>query len=135
MVDSGNAGIDMSLPLRLSPFLGVYGLSFVFAMTAAALACVLLRYSRLRLLPLAALCILWLFPAIPQGMPATQSALVVQPDIDPGTNWTSLIQEQTERQLSLLSNVLPSPLVISAQLPAPLYYYDDPEFRLALWPR
>ncbi len=64
-------------------------------------------------------------------MPATQSALVVQPDIDPGTNWTSLIQEQTEQQLSLLSNVLPSPLVIWPELPAPLYYYDDPEFRRA----
>ncbi len=130
-LDLGNAGINMSLPLRLAPFLGVYGLSFVFAMTAAALACVILSYNRLRLLPLAALCLLWLFPVIPQGVPATQSALVVQPDIDPETNWTSLIQEQAEQQLSLLSDVLPSPLVIWPELPAPLYYYDDPEFRRA----
>ena len=28
----GNAGIDMSVPLRLAPFTGVYGISFVFAM-------------------------------------------------------------------------------------------------------
>ena len=27
----GNAGINMSVPLRLAPFVGVYGLSFVFA--------------------------------------------------------------------------------------------------------
>ena len=31
---SGNAGIDMPLPLRLAPCVGVYGLSFVFAATA-----------------------------------------------------------------------------------------------------
>ena len=129
-LDLGNAGIDMSLPLRLAPYLGVYGLSFVFAMSAAALACVILRYNRLRLLPLAALGLLWLFPVIPEGVPASQTALVVQPDIDPETNWTSVIQEQTEQQLSLLSNALPAPLVIWPELPAPLYYYDDPEFRL-----
>ena len=27
----GNAGIDMGVPMRLAPFTGVYGLSFVFA--------------------------------------------------------------------------------------------------------
>src|SRR5450631_4558878 len=31
----GNAGIDMQLPLRLAPFLGVYGISFLFALMAA----------------------------------------------------------------------------------------------------
>src|SRR5579864_2990759 len=31
----GNAGIDMQLPLRLAPFVGVYGLSFLFVLTAA----------------------------------------------------------------------------------------------------
>ena len=39
----GNAGIDMGVPMRLAPFTGVYGLSFVFAMMAAALALALLR--------------------------------------------------------------------------------------------
>src|SRR5947207_2685870 len=51
----GDAGISMSVPLRLAPVVGVYGLSFVFAMLAAALACVLLGYSRIRLFPLLAL--------------------------------------------------------------------------------
>src|SRR5437763_1952782 len=37
----GNAGITMSVPLRLVPFLGVYGVSFVFSMLGVALACVL----------------------------------------------------------------------------------------------
>ncbi len=128
-LDLGNAGINMSLPLRLAPFVGVYGISFVFAMTAAALACVALKYSRLRILPLAALPLLWLLPAVPEGMPASQKAIIVQPNIDPEINWTSLIQEETEKRLTFLSDTLASPLVIWPELPAPLYYYDDPEFR------
>ncbi|HEY7210502.1 MAG TPA: apolipoprotein N-acyltransferase [Bryobacteraceae bacterium] len=130
-LDLGNAGIDMSLPLRLAPFVGVYGLSFVFAMTAAALACVVLRYPRLRLLPLCALPLLWLLPRIPENVPATENALMVQPDIDPAIDWNGILQEQTEQKLTFLSNLLPAPLVIWPELPAPLYYYDDPQFRRA----
>src|SRR3954452_756692 len=59
-LDLGNAGIDMSVPLRLAPFIGVYGISFVFAMLSAGVACVVLRYPRKRLLPLIALAALWL---------------------------------------------------------------------------
>ena len=128
-LDLGNAGIDMSLPLRLAPWIGVYGVSFVFALTAAALACVLLRYPRIRLIPLAVLGVLYLFPAIPQTLPAAENALVVQPNIDPDLDWTGALQEQTERRLDLLSNALPAPLVIWPELPAPLYYFDDPAFR------
>ncbi len=127
----GNAGIDMSLPLRLAPIVGVYGLSFVFCMLAVALACVVLRYSRIRLLPLLLLLTLWLVPRIPQAVPATDSALIIQPDIDPDIEWTGLLQEKTEQQLSMLSEALPAPLVIWPELPAPLYYYSDPEFREA----
>jgi len=128
-LDLGNAGIDMSVPLRLAPYVGVYGISFVFAMTAAALACVALRYPRVRLMPLAALGLLWLFPVIPEGMSAHESALVVQPNINPEVDWTGALQTKTEEELSFLSNTLPTPLVIWPELPAPLYYYDDPEFR------
>ena len=128
-LDLGNAGIDMSLPLRLAPFLGVYGISFVFALTAAALACVISRYPRVWLLPLAALGVLYFFPAIPQGLPAVETALVVQPNLDPDLDWTGVVQEQIERRLNLLSNLLPAPLVIWPELPAPLYYFDDPVFR------
>jgi len=127
----GNAGIDMSVPLRLAPYIGVYGLSFVFAMLAAALALVFLRYPRLRLAPLLVLPLLWLLPAIPQGTPAENTALLIQPDIDPDIQWTSLLQEKTEQQLSLLSEAIPAPLVIWPELPAPLYYYNDPEFHAA----
>ncbi len=128
-LDLGNAGITMSVPLRLAPFVGVYGVSFVFAMLAAGLACVLLRYSRIRLLPLLALALLWLLPPIPESVPAQEKALLVQPNIDPSTEWTSLVQERTEEQLALISDVLPARLVIWPELPAPLYYYKDAAFR------
>ncbi|MBV9304005.1 MAG: apolipoprotein N-acyltransferase [Acidobacteriaceae bacterium] len=127
-LDLGNAGITMSVPLRLAPFIGVYGLSFVFAMLAAALACVLLGYSRFRLIPLLALPLLWLLPTIPERTPATQQALLVQPNIDPTTEWTSLVAQKTQEQLALISEALPSPLIIWPELPAPFYYYDDPIF-------
>jgi apolipoprotein N-acyltransferase len=130
-LDLGNAGIDMSIPLRIAPYLGVYGVSFIFAMLAAALACVILRYPRIRLVPLSALLLLWLLPAIPEHVPPSDSALLIQPNIDTEVEWTGLLQEKTERQLAALSNLIPSHLVIWPELPAPLYYYNDPEFRQA----
>jgi apolipoprotein N-acyltransferase len=122
----GNAGIDMSVPLRLAPFVGVYGLSFVFCMLSAAAALVILRRPRIYLAPLALLPLLYLLPAIPQGIPTTDEALVVQPNIDPEIEWTPDLQTRAEEHLSLLSSTFPAPLVIWPELPAPLYYYSDP---------
>lgn len=124
----GNAGINMSLPLRVAPFVGVYGVSFIFCMLAAAVACVILRYPRIRLAPLLALALLWFLPPIQQSAPAPDEALVVQPNIDPEADWTGTLQERTESQLTLLSDAIHAPLVIWPELPAPLYYYRDPEF-------
>jgi apolipoprotein N-acyltransferase len=53
---------------------------------------------------------------------------VVQPDIDTETEWTGERQRQTEQQLNFLSLAIPAPLVIWPELPAPLYYFNDPEF-------
>jgi apolipoprotein N-acyltransferase len=130
-LDLGNAGIDMSVPLRLAPVVGVYGVSFVFCMLAAAVACAILRYPRVRLAPLLVLPLLWALPAIPERIPTSETAIVVQPNIDPDIQWTQLLQEKTEQQLTLLSQTFSAPLVIWPELPAPLYYYGDPEFRQA----
>ena len=130
-LDLGNAGINMSLPLRLAPFVGVYGVSFVFALLAAGLASVILRQPRTRLFPLLFTPLLWLLPAIPEGLPATNKALIVQPNIDPDLQWTSLEQMKAEDRLVLLSSILPAPLVIWPELPAPLYFYDDRDFHQA----
>jgi apolipoprotein N-acyltransferase len=89
---------------------------------------VLLRKPRIRLVPILALPLLWLLPGIPENLPATDRALVVQPNIDPGLQWTGLAQEHAEDRLSLLSRVLPAPLIIWPELPAPLYFYDDGAF-------
>jgi len=91
----GNAAINMSVPLRLAPFVGVYGMSFVFAMLSTAAACVVLRQPRVKLAPLLLLPLLYLLPAIPQGIATTESALVVQPNIDTEQNWTSAVEDQT----------------------------------------
>lgn len=127
----GNASIDMSVPLRLAPLVGVYGMSFVFCMLATAAACVYLRAPRIRLAPLVLLFFLWLLPSIPQGVSADNTALVVQPNISTDLEWTQSLQDKTEQQLSLLSQAIPAPLVIWPELPAPLYYYNDPEFHQA----
>ena len=130
-LDLGNAGITMSVPLRVAPFVGVYGVSFIFCMLAAALACVILRFPRSRLIPLAALGVLFFLPAIPENIPTTESALVVQPNINPDLQWTQLLEDKTEQELSVVSDAFRSKLVIWPELPAPLYYYDDPDFHRA----
>ena len=126
-LDLGNAGIEMSLPLRLAPFVGVYGLSFAFAMLSVGLACVILRRPRSNLVPLLGLPLLWLLPKVPEGMKADQRALMVQPNVNPETVWTPTTQDQTEHDLVNLSSFVPAPLVIWPELPAPLYYYGDPD--------
>jgi apolipoprotein N-acyltransferase len=77
----GNAGIDMQVPMRLAPITGVYGLSFVFAATAAAMALALLRRPRVELAWLLALPLLLLLPRLPAAGPGHETALLEQPDI------------------------------------------------------
>ena len=118
----------MSFPLRLAPFVGVYGLSFIFCLLSAAVACLILRRPRLWLLPLLALIGIYLLPPIPRGVPAHDQAAVVQPNIDPETEWTTDLQRTTQNQLSLISQALPGALVLWPELPAPLYFDNNPVF-------
>lgn len=64
-LDLGNAGIDMPWLMRLAPFTGVYGLSFVFAMIACAMAIVILRRPRRQLAGILALLLVLILPAAP----------------------------------------------------------------------
>lgn len=127
-LDLGNAAINMALPLRLAPITGVYGISFVFAMLAAGVAVVLLRYPRNFLWPLAAIGLLYLLPRVPQDHAMVQGAVTVQPNIDPEMIWTEGSQKHTERDLGLISDAWPAKLVVWPELPAPFYFYDDPVF-------
>ena len=132
----GNAGIDMSIPLRLAPFTGVYGLSFVFVMMSAALALALLRRPRLELAWLAVLPLLFLLPALPPAERGRDSALLVQPDISVTEDWTPESLNSIERQqvMQTLRGVFeerahPPSIVAWPEDPGPFYYYEDPHFR------
>ncbi len=130
----GNAGIDMPLPLRLAPFTGVYGLSFLFALTAATVAMIVLRRGGRRpIYFLAVIPALLLLPSIPPPEAGTQTAVMVQPNMPEKEDWTP--QEATRTRDSLISYSLDAAahsgaqLVIWPEVPGPIYYYDDPTFR------
>lgn len=129
----GNAGSDMSVPLRLAPVAGVWGISFVFALMSAAVAWMILRKSRPQILWLLLLPLLVFLPGVPPPARGTASAILVQPNIDDETEWTPQLVNQTEQQLMLLSTtpVLTHDrridLIVWPEMPAP-FYDTDPVF-------
>ena len=128
----GNAGIDMPLPLRLAPFLGVYGLSFVFALTAATVAMLILRRGRRQLWWLASIPVLLLLPGLPAPEPPTDAAVVVQPNMPEEEQWTVASAGAAQERLMSVSlqaaRSSGSHLIIWPEVPGPLYYYRDPHF-------
>ena len=135
-LDLGNAGIGMSLPMRLAPVTGVYGLSFVFAMMATALALALLRRPRLELLWLLVLPFLAFLPPLPPAQRGQDAALLVQPNISETEEWTtdSVYRMEDELAQFTLDSVQvqrfrPPSIAVWPEVPAPLYYEDDPRFR------
>jgi apolipoprotein N-acyltransferase len=132
----GNAGIDMGMPMRLAPYTGVYGLSFVFMMMAAALAQAILRRPRIQLAWLLPLPLLILMPPLPEARRGSQAAVLVQPNLSETEQWTTQSLDQAERDLAALSlkAVLgaggqQASLLVWPEVPAPFYYDEDPEFR------
>jgi apolipoprotein N-acyltransferase len=130
----GNAGIDMSLPMRLAPWTGVYGLSFVFAATSAALAAVVLGRPRRELAWIAVLPLLILLPPLPEAQPARETAVVVQPNIAETAAWTPEEAARTERRVAALTlraaldGAAPA-IVVWPEVPAPFYWDEDARFR------
>jgi apolipoprotein N-acyltransferase len=132
----GNAGIDMGYPLRLAPFTGVYGISFVFAMMATGLALAVLRRPRLELLWLIVLPFLGFLPDLPSAARGRETALLNQPNISETEQWTATSLDDMERNqvaLSLRSALLqaakPPSIIVWPEVPAPFYYYEDQRFR------
>ncbi len=132
----GNAGIDMAIPIRLAPWVGVYGLSFVFAMLAAALALVAMRRPRRQLLWLALLPGLLLLPELPKAAKGTESLVVMQPNIALDEQWSQTSLERTLDRLAFLSTesalaaAEPKPqMIVWPEVPAPFYYDSDAGFR------
>ena len=132
----GNAGVDMSLPLRLAPYTGVYGLSFAFTMMSAALALAILRRPRKELAWIAPLVLLPLLPAMPPPTSGQEAALLVQSNISESQEWTPDVLVQTVREQAALTlrgalepgRQLPS-IIVWPEVPAPYYYEEDAGFR------
>ncbi len=99
----GNAGSNMSLPLRLAPLTGVWGLSFAFALMWAAIASVILRQPRVRLVWIVLLPALVFLPDVPNAERGNAAAILVQPNIDDDAEWTPDLVNRTEQQLMILS--------------------------------
>ena len=121
--------------MRVAPLTGVYGISFVFAMTAAALALVLLRRPRLQLVPLLALPVLIFLPPLPSAGVARETVVALQPAIADDTVWTRFrarsVPEELAQETIAEANrsTLPKPeLSIWPEVPAPFYYERDPRF-------
>ncbi len=132
----GNAGIDMGIPMRLAPVVGVYGLSFSFAMMGAGVAMALLKRPRAEAAWLLALPLLYLLPPVPTGERGREQAVYVQPNVPVEIQWTPEQREAINRRLETLSYSAglrardPVPrLVIWPETPAPLYYFEDPDLK------
>ena len=132
----GNAGIDMGLPMRLAPLASVYGLSFVFMVMAASMALAVLSRPRTHLMWLLALPFLIFLPTLPDAQRGHQTAVLVQPNISEDQQWTPESVDTMQRNLAALSlrTVMTTgpdhpALVVWPEVPAPLYYDNDPRLR------
>lgn len=132
----GNTGIDMSIPMRLAPITGVYGLSFIFAVAAAALALAILGRPRAHLAWLLVLPALLLLPKMPPAERGHSTALLVQPNLPETADWNAeSLEKMLIDQLSLTLHGAspetrqPPSIVVWPEVPAPLYYEEDPKFR------
>jgi apolipoprotein N-acyltransferase len=128
-LDLGNAGIDMPVLMRLAPFTGVYGLSFVFAMCGVAVALIVLRRPRRELAWMLVLPLLFVLPVAPDVVQGKEHAMLVQPNVDTEMEWTTASLAQVERSLAAFSASQSSSFIIWPEVPAP-FYPSDAEFRV-----
>jgi apolipoprotein N-acyltransferase len=126
----GNAAIDLPLPLRLAPITGVWGISFLFALSSTAAALAILRRPR-QLAWLALWPALFLLPPLPAPAPGTHTAIMVQPNVGEDEQFTERSYLKLRERLAGLS-LAPAlehsaELVVWPEIPAPLVE-DDPRF-------
>jgi len=128
----GNAGIDMPLPMRLAPLVGVYGLSFLFAVTATVVTMIVLRRDRRHLYWLAIIPALLLLPDQPAPATPTETAVVVQPNMPEEGEWTYATAAEARDHLIAVSLEAAlrtkAQLIVWPEVPGPIYYYRDPKF-------
>lgn len=124
----GNAGIDLPAALRLAPLVGVYGLSFVFAMLGCGVAMLAVGKPWRELAPLLGLLGLFVLPAQPGLVEGMDSAQVVQPNIDTETRPTPESFAELEERLKQLSLREKAPLIVWPEVPFG-FYPDQAQFR------
>jgi len=123
----GNAAIDFGWLLGIPTVTGVYGLSFLFALSAAAAAQTILTSRKAPLLWLTAFAALPIAFAPGTVSAPSQTALVVQPMMPQASEWTHEMLEQRLAGLARLSNQ-ESNLLIWPEMPGPIYFDADPGF-------
>ncbi len=129
----GDAAIDMSLPLRLAPYTGVYGLSFLFTLSAACFAALLLRYPHKHALWALLTLIPAVLPPLPHGLRPDAHAAIVQPDLPASMDWTAESYAAAKTKLVDLSRQAleqgPVNVVLWPETPGPMYYFADADLR------
>jgi apolipoprotein N-acyltransferase len=132
----GDAATGMSAPMRLAPYAGVYGVSFLIASMNVAIALVALRRKRKELAWILAAPLVYLLPPLPEAVPGNQEAVIVQPNFSTTEPWTVESIYEAQRRLALLSlrSALAAGqerprLILWPEIPMPLYYHEDARFR------
>ncbi len=114
----GNAAIDWPYVTRIAPFTGVYGLSFILALTSAAIVKRQWAWFAFLLIPA-------VLPPRPPVQTGRQTALVLQPNIPEEEQWTERSTELLDRHLAELSVPNRSvDFVVWPEAPAPIYDTD-----------
>jgi apolipoprotein N-acyltransferase len=132
-LDLGNAAIDMALPMRIAPYLGVYGISFLFALMGTTVAVLILNRNRRDLYWLAVTPALLLLPALPAPVAGTETAVAIQPNMSEDEQWTQASAARSRDHLIAISREAAlrngARLILWPEVPGPLYYYQDFTFR------
>jgi len=129
----GDAGIDMGLPLRMAPIAGVYGISFLFALTAACFSAILLKQPRTHVLWALLTLLPALLPPLPTSLRSQAHAALVQPNLPTANEVTTELYAEAKAHLVRLSlDALregPADVVVWPETPGPMFYYEDPDLR------
>ncbi len=98
----GNAGAEMSVLARVAPITGVWGMSFAFALMSGVITGLFLK-RRLVSLWLLGFGLLALLPDLPEPTRGNKSAIVVQPNLQDDTIWSSELVANVSNHLAELS--------------------------------
>lgn len=127
----GNAATGLPGVLRLAPWLGVYGISFLLALCGAAIGSAILVRNWRPLLWIAPAALVPLLPPLPESAP-DRHAVLMQPNVAEERSWTVEQWRAESGQMLAASSLAAAPgvdLIAWPEVPAPLYYFEDPEFQ------